>query len=673
MQLIEERNIEKFKPWILFGICIVTFLCFLNTLHNQFTNWDDDYYIAINPYIKAFSRDNLKVIFTQNVTINYYHPFTLLSLAFNYHFSQMSPMGYYLTNILLHVANTALVFILANALFSQVENASKNGVLFISTLSALWFGIHPMHVESVSWIAERKDVLYTLFYLLGLLSYVRFISSPQTQKGASKKGNGSTFSAWKWYIVTLLLFVSSCLSKPMAVVFPLSLFCIDFLLKRKWEAKIIIEKFPLILISLLFGIISYHFAQQANTITSFGNIPIGKRFLFASYGFVMYIIKFFVPTQLSTFYPYPCVNMELHVDMPLPVFYYFSFWIALLIVVVPIFFTYKSNKNYFRIVIFGLGFFLANVVFELQFISAGMAIMADRYSYVSYIGLLFASTFFLWELIIRIPILKVTLLIVVVGFTITLSYLCVKRTEVWLTGESLFKDAVEQYGDEASLFYKALGDYYYNNKESEKALGWYAQYARLNNDAEVLNDIGNISKSLKDYPNAAKYYGRLIYAGTNPATTFIKVSDAWATGGQIDSAIVYYKKSLSINPEMEKLYANIGSACINAGHFPNAIIHYSVLIVAHPQNPYYYFYRGVAKFNLSELKESIDDFTMPIKLAPNNAVPSAAFNLSVVYDKLGEGREAFKYVMIAKNAGQKVDTAFFNSIERKKDIHPEKN
>jgi len=242
---------------------------------------------------------------------------------------------------------------------------------------------------------------------------------------------------------------------------------------------------------------------------------------------------------------------------------------------------------------------------------------------------------------------------------------------VWLTGESLFKDAVEQYGDEASLFYKALGDYYDNNKEAELAIPWYAKYARLNNDSEVFNDLGNLYKSLKDYPNAAKYYGKLLHSGANPSTTLVKISDAWATMGETDSAVVYYTGAISLNPEMEKLYANIGSACINARQFQNAINHYNVLVAVYPNNPYYYFYRGVAKFNLSELKESVDDFQMPVKLAPNDAVPGAAYNLAVVYDKLGNGVEAFKYLEIAKNAGQKIDTAFFHSLEKKKRVSPD--
>ncbi len=649
----KEPALEKFKPYILAGICILTFLCFRGALNNQFTNWDDDVYIKTDPYIKAFTGDNLKVIFTKNITLNYYHPLTMLSLAVNYALAGMSPSSYYLTNVLFHIANVLLAFFFTGSLFSKLSFVDKKQGLLASYISALWFGIHPMHVESVCWIAERKDVLYTFFYLLGLLSYLNYFFNKKI----------------KWYGATMLFFIASCLSKPMAVVFPLSLFCIDFLLKQKWDKKLVLNKIPFLLLALGLGILNYCFTLQVNTITPFENIPVGKRVLFASYGFVMYILKFFVPVNLSTFYPYPCVNMELHIDMPLPAFYYVSLWIAILIIVVPLYFSYKINKNYFAVIAFGLAFFLVNVVFELQFISAGMAVMADRYSYVSYIGLLFISTFFITELWKRFSALRVSAIILISGITLALAYLCNKRTAVWHNAETLFTDAVEQYGDEASLFYKGLGDYYMDNGMPDKALVNYASWIRLNDDDEVLNDIGNIYKAKKDYANSARFYLRLLNSGAHVSTTYIKVSDVYANAGELDSAVYYYRKAIAIEPGVEKLYGNIATATTNAKQYQNAINHYSVLIAAQSDNPYYYFYRGVAKYSNGQIKESVDDFLMTLKLAPPTDVQaSAAYNLAVAYNQLGDNALAFTCVQVAKRDGQQIDTAFFNKLERMKDI-----
>src|SRR5579872_7370645 len=210
---------------ILCGICVLTFICFSYTQYNQFTNWDDDFYVTNDPYIKEFTPHNLKVIFTEDITKNNYHPLCMLSLAINYHFSKLDPRGYYLTNIGIHIANVILVFFLLLALCRRLK-LDENSCLFITSFAALWFGIHPMRVESVSWIAERKDVLYAFFYFAAMLAYLRYIAS----------------NKWTWYVATFLLFVASCLSKPMAVVLPLSLLCIDFLLERPLKKKLLTEK-----------------------------------------------------------------------------------------------------------------------------------------------------------------------------------------------------------------------------------------------------------------------------------------------------------------------------------------------------------------------------------------------------------------------------------------------
>ena len=322
-------------------------------------------------------------------------------------------------------------------------------------------------------------------------------------------------------------------------------------------------------------------------------------------------------------------------------------------------------------------------MFELQFISSGMAIMADRYSYLSYIGLLFIAVFFLQEIIKRYPGFKITVYFFIGLFTVGLAYLCEARTAVWENTGTIFKDGADQYGDQASLFYLGLGNYY-RDSNPKLAVDYYAKYARLNNDADILNDLGNLYKSLKDYPNAAKYYERLLQTNANPLTTYIKVSDAWATMGQTDSAVVYYKKARDIDAGgAAGYYDKIITALSKVKQYKNVINHYNVCIAADPGNLNNYFDRGVAKVNDSELKESIDDFLEGIncwmrgktkfeKDMRSNLASESAFNLAVVYDKLGNGEAAFKYAVMARNAGQKIDSVFFNSLEKKKNIHPDR-
>ena len=215
-------------------------------------------YVGANPFIKSLSLENLAGIFSSNYMGNY-HPLSMLSLSLDYKIHKFDPFVFHLNNILIHIVNSILVLIVLKKL---------TGKLQIGVIAALIFGVHALHVESVAWISERKDVLYTCFFLLSLYCYIRF---------APKR-------TLKWYILCLLFFLLSCLAKGQAVTLALSLFLIDFFLGRKWtELKILIEQVPFLLLALIFGIVAFH-AQKGADATIMANFPIQQRVAFASYG-----------------------------------------------------------------------------------------------------------------------------------------------------------------------------------------------------------------------------------------------------------------------------------------------------------------------------------------------------------------------------------------------------
>ncbi len=189
------------------AIAVITYITYTPSLSGSFTNWDDDTYVTANPVIQSPSID-WKAIFTQPVALNY-HPVTMLTLVLNYKVAGNEPKAYHATNLLLHIMNSILLF-----LFFYFLSGRK---IVTGALAGLLSGIHPMHVESVAWISERKDVLYVFFLLLSLLAYVRYRSGHKTV----------------WLICCFLLFLLSCLSKAMAVVLPLLLILIDYFQQRK--------------------------------------------------------------------------------------------------------------------------------------------------------------------------------------------------------------------------------------------------------------------------------------------------------------------------------------------------------------------------------------------------------------------------------------------------------
>lgn len=557
---------------ILGAICVLTFICFRYTLQNQFTNWDDDFYITNDPYIKALTPQNLKVIFTEDITKNNYHPLCMLSLAINYHFSQLNPEPYYLTNILIHIANVILVFFLLMQLCIRLkmDDGSK---LFIAGFSALWFGIHPMHVESVAWIAERKDVLYAFFYFAGLLCYLKYLSA----------------NKMTWYIATFLLFIAACLSKPMAVVFPLSMVCIDILLQRQWGKKLIAEKIIFFLASLICGCMAFYTQNKTGAIASFGTLTLAERIMYAAYGYVMYIAKVFNPTYLSTFYPYP----YRFISGALPAIYYAAPFIAIGSMAVPLYLTYKKNPVWFRAIAFGMGYFVANVIFVLQFISVGAAIMADRYSYVAYVGLFFLIAYFLNEIIKRIPSVKTAVIVVLLFISAILSYLCYERTFAWHDSETLLSDAIEKYPMRALLSYKWRGNYYLDKGDLDDALKDYNVLGMLHAaDAKVYDRIGVIYTLRKDYKKAIEAFSQSLDVQNNVYKTYLDRSMLYSLTGDTLSAFKDYILAYRLNPNAEIVLSDSSFNFVQHQQYDLAINNYNMLLKINNTNPFYYFYRG---------------------------------------------------------------------------------
>ena len=634
------------KFLILSAICLLTFFCFSYTLQNEFTNWDDDYYVTNDPYIKALTPHNLKIIFTEDITKNNYHPLCMLSLAVNYHFSQLNPQAYYLTNIIIHLLNVILVFFLVLQLCALLK-VEENGKLFIAGFSALFFGIHPMHVESVSWIAERKDVLYAFFYFSGLICYLSYISSQKR----------------KWYWAAFFLFIASCLSKPMAVVFPLSLLCLDFLLNRPLNKKLMIEKIIFFLVSLICGGAAFYTQNKTGAIADFGVLTIVERIMYASFGYVMYMAKIFNPTYLSTFYPYPYRFLNGN----LPVIYYAAPYIAISVPAALIYLAYKNNKSYFRVAAFGFGFFTANVIFVLQFISVGAAIMADRYSYVAYAGLFFMITYFLYEIIKRMPAMKTALVVLLFIPSGCLAYLCYQRTCVWHDSKTLLSDAIEKYPYRALLSYKWLGNYYAEKGELDSALANYNILVQLHAaDAKVYENIGKIYTQKKDYTSAMAAFDAAAQApgkhGHNAGNTGSPATMGLPQNVNMGNPMPQQK----IDPSVEKKVAEKGFEFLQKQQFDAALEQYNVLIELNPNNAYYYFYRGVAQFSKSNTAKAIGDWSVAVKFNIKEVQQSAAYNLSVAYDTLNKDSMAVYYMEMAQGLGYKADADYADKLKRKK-------
>ena len=624
-------------------IVVVTLVCFWYTLQNQFTNWDDDFYVTNDVYIREFSAYNLRVLFTEDITRNNYHPLCMLSLAVNYFFSGLQPTGYYLTNVLIHALNAWLVFALFFQLGSRLSLSDHSG-LFLAFFGSLWFAIHPMHVESVAWISERKDVLYTAFYVSGLLTYLRYMQN----------------RSFKWLSLTYTLFLFSCLSKPMAVTFPLALLAVDYLLNGKLSRAQVRAKALFILISVAFGAAAFYTQHRTGAVASFGVLSIAERIMYAGYGFVMYVLKFFVPVSLSTFYPYP----YRFIDGSLPVIYYMAPFLSVLIVSLPVLLLWRYKSKYFTVVVFGLSFFVLNLLLVLQFISVGSAIMADRYSYVAYIGILFLFFYLLADLIQRRPLLRGPLTSSLLVVSVVFAGMCSARTKVWHNSETLHTDAIQQYPMRALLSYKWRGHHYFSIGEYEKAMQDYQVLVTLRSaDNKVIANIEKIEVLSAMKNSLAPNIGRLPSGGYR---VYLDSAIAFVASGDTMAAFRRYISALASDPvNAERTLAAISDELVQKQQYVRAIAQYDMLMKLNTKNPFYYFLRGCAHFGIGHLQAAVKDWEVAVQMNSKDVQQSASYNLSVAYDSLKDPAKAWYYMDKSLKLGYSAAPDYVEKIRRK--------
>jgi tetratricopeptide (TPR) repeat protein len=532
------------KTWIRGGlfIAILTFLFYSQTFRFDFVNWDDYVNIYENQNVVHF---NVKGIFSEHIMGNY-NPLANLTFALEYMIVKDNPKLYHINNAILHIVCTLLVFIFMKNL----------GLSFwASFLVSLLFGIHPMHVESVAWITERKDVLFTTFYLLSLLYYIAW---RRNRKLAL-------------YLASILLFILSLMSKIQAVALPLSLLLVDYWFDKKLSWKTLANKIPFLFLSLITGLVGVYFLQKHGSLDVGASLPLLQRLFIGSYSYMVYIIKSIVPYQLSAFYPLPGKLTSI---------YYLSMIPALAIALGAVA-TYKTN----RIFTFGILFFTVNIMFMLQIIGAGAGFIADRFTYIPYIGLFLLYAFWVEHLFDRYQNLKILLITIITGYLMIISVQTVKQIKVWENGETLWMNVIKKQ-PYAILGYNNLANYYNQNDEHDKALKYLNMSIKMQPlQADVLKDMGKI----------------------------------FHIKGDLDKALENYNRSISIDPDNTEVYANRGAVFGSKGEFENAINDLTKVLMEKPENTNALSNRGFAYFQIKEFEKAIADYREYLQLKPGDA------------------------------------------------------
>jgi len=495
-------------------LCIIVFSPIFN---NGFTNWDDPTYIENNHLIKDLSGENISKIFSEPYFSNY-QPIHLLSYAIEYHFFQLNPAGYHIVSLIMHLIVVLLIIQLSFILVKEKWVAYTSGLLF---------ALHPMHVESVAWASERKDLLYAIFFFTALIYYCYYLQ---------KREN-------KFLYLTFFFFLLSAFSKAMAASFPLALIAYDLFYKRKDIKRLVLEKIPFLLVAVIFGFISYSISSSDGSIAGTDRFSLLDRFFYASGNLLMYCIKLLVPFKLSAYYPYP------DKESSIMIFYY----CAPLIIAIVLFLIIR-NKEKMPLLFFSAAFFVATIILVLQLIPVGPTVFSERYSYIpSFSFFLFLSFYFIK--FFSLPKFKQPLLICGIAYVVLISFTTFQRNKIWNNSLALWNNVIDQFPRALHAVNNRADAYFKQNNFNEAIVDFTSAIEIDPSYAEAYYNRGNAYGIIGEMDNAFSDFNQAIMLDQNYAEAYNRRAQVFASQGKINEAIEDFKKASQLDDNPEFMYS----------------------------------------------------------------------------------------------------------------------
>lgn len=620
--------------WLL-GILCLTFIAYspLFSPEKTFTNWDDDLYVVEQPLIQREGL-RLKEIFDPYSAVAFnYHPLTMLSLALDYRAGwdpieqKLSIAPFARTNLLLHLLNPILVY----WLFFLLSGKQKA----VGLMTALLFALHPLHVESVAWISGRKDLLYAFFFLASCLAYLDY----------RRKGRGIS------YALSFLFFLASALSKAMALPLPLILFLFDYLEKRKWTPGMLWEKLPFFLAAIFLGLHALQLQQGAmNSPQTYG---MAERILFASYGYITYLIKIFWPAPLSAYYPYP---------LTIPWYFYLLPLACLGIILLPL--RWKSLPISPRQWIGGWGFYTIMILLVLPFFSLGSSLMADRYTYLAHLGPFFLIALFIQQGPVKAGQRK-WIRGVCFGFLILFLYRTYDQVKVWQDSHSLWTNVIQQYPIETHRHqvrtpYLNLADAFASQQEFDLALYYYQLLAEVEvADAGLYINLGNLH-ALKNEPKKALLaYNSALDVDSSLPEIYLRRGIVHTTLDQLSLALADLSRAIELDPGNETPYRLKARFMLDAKEYQANINFCREALRSFPSDPDLWFYLAVSHMSLGDYGAGVQNLEKAIELKP---APLYIYNLASAHYHLGNQAEALRLALKAREGGFPVSEEFIKKL-----------
>jgi Flp pilus assembly protein TadD len=536
-------------------LAFVTLLVYVPVAHHAFVFYDDGDYITENQHIQNGLTWSMVKWASGTFHSANWHPLTWISLALDFKLFGLNAGGYHCVSALFHAANSVLLLILLWRIA---------GKMWPSAFVAALFAWHPMHVESVAWASERKDVLSTFFELLALLAYARYTGLSKAQLAAPERSDGGSPKSKVFYALALAMFACALMSKPMPVTMPFVMLLLDYWPLERFKVQssrfkvrnLVLEKIPFFLLSAASCAVTY-FSQKTTAVVSLKGLPLDLRFenVLISYG--RYLQKLFWPENLAVIYP-----LQSH-------FPWWQLTLAVAALLAISWLVWRARK--FAYLPVGWLWFLGALVPVIGLVQVGSQAMADRYSYFPSIGIFIAVAFGARDLAARFQISKIILATAAVSILASCLFLTEKQLGYWRNDESLFRHDIAAIGDN-EIARGNLGAAFEKQGRKTEAIAEYRQALRLdpknaethNNLASLLDSIGDTNAALPEYQEAIRLDPKAVEPRNNLGTLYVQT-------GRLDDAMKQYAEAARLDPNDAHPYYLMGKLLLREGRDGEAI------------------------------------------------------------------------------------------------------
>jgi tetratricopeptide (TPR) repeat protein len=586
-RLIYSHSVEIF---ICLGLVLLVVVPFQQTVGFGFVSYDDVIYIIGNKNLeKGFVWSSVSWAFTNLFAMNW-HPLTWLSLMLDFKLYGTNAGGYHLTNVLLHLANTLLLFYILRRM---------TGKSWQSGFVAALFAVHPLHVESVAWVMARKDVLSTMFWLLTIGAYAEYVKYPSPRR----------------YLWVAGAFILGLMSKPMLVTLPVVLLLLDFWPLRRIQSStirgnlhLLLEKVPLMVLSVAVSVITFYAQGNSGAMEPLNlkSITLMDRILNAVVSYGGYVGNMLQPVNLACFYPYR-TSFPMSIVLPSVLFLVAMFILSL---------RYIRTAPY---LVMGWLWYLITLLPVIGIIQVGGQAMADRYTYIPLIGLFIIIAWGIPDLLKENPFHRIIISVAAGATLLIFTILTYNQAGVWKDSRTLFEHALE-VTDGNFVAHNNLGSYFFSRDRFDEAADQFSKAVKIIPDAEYYqNNLGSALAKLKRYDEAISCFSRAIEINHRFAKPYTNIAYIHFLAGHYEKALEYYRKALELQSGDPVAENNVALMLIYLGKDDEAIVYLKSAIRHKPDFATARNMLAVLLVKKNRIQEAIDQLNEALRINPQYA------------------------------------------------------